>query len=128
MPRPDTRRYIPFCFELSTMALPSEMRYMYSPPPTLCASPLVDPAPDYYRCRFAELADTGRHQLCGHGPVYPGGFSDPRECGPPGMGEICCGPPGMLGIPGVNPREQDTLVLTVSLKKLVNYHGFPKNH
>ena len=43
-------------------------------------------------------------------PVYPGGFSDPRECGPPGMGEICCGPPGMLGIPGVNPREEDTLI------------------
>ncbi len=32
--------------------------------------------------------------------------------GPLGLGEIGSGPPGLFGIPGVNPRDKDTLART----------------
>ncbi len=44
----------------------------------------------------------------------PGMMSDPqvgpRESGSPGLGEISSGLPGLLGIPGADPRDQDTLL------------------
>ena len=42
----------------------------------------------------------------------------PRERAPPGMGRFAGAPPGMLGIPGVKPREEDTLTPTPCGQKL----------